>query len=581
MKRLLAIYLRPHWKSVLVIAVLFALQAVAYLYLPTLNARIINNGVLTGDTGYIAKIGGYMLLFAFGQTVLAVIATYLAARTAMFFGSDVRGALYRKIQGLSQNEVNRFGTASLIMRNTNDVQQLQMMVTVALSLMMFAGMTALGAIIMALRRDLPLSLTLAVILPVTAIALLVVVWRAVPLFRSVQSRLDRINQVMRETLSGVRVIRAFARNEYEQRRFEQANRELSGVNLKIMRLFAVMTPLLWAILNLSIAGILWFGAERINKSGLSIGDLTAFLVYLAEIFVGVLMATMMLSFLPRAAASAARILEVLDVEPSVGDPAEHPVSAIAIHGPARGVVEFSHVEFRYPGAEEPVLRDISFTAQPGAVTAIVGSTGSGKSTLVSLISRLYDVTAGSITIDGRDIRDLERADLWARIGLVPETAFLFSGTVASNLRFGDTNASDDDLWHALEVAQAKEFVAAMPAGLSEPVSQGGSNLSGGQRQRLAIARALVKKAGIYIFDDSLSALDFKTDALLRIALKQEIAGATVLIVAQRVSSIMHADQIVVLDEGAVAGVGTHEELLETSEIYQEIVYSQLTADEAA
>ena len=581
MKRLLAIYLRPHWKSVLVIAVLFALQAVAYLYLPTLNARIINNGVLTGDTGYIAKIGGYMLLFAFGQTVLAVIATYLAARTAMFFGSDVRGALYRKIQGLSQNEVNRFGAASLIMRNTNDVQQLQMMVTVALSLMMFAGMTALGAIIMALRRDLPLSLTLAVILPVTAIALLVVVWRAVPLFRSVQSRLDRINQVMRETLSGVRVIRAFARNEYEQRRFEQANRELSGVNLKIMRLFAVMTPLLWAILNLSIAGILWFGAERINKSGLSVGDLTAFLVYLAEIFVGILMATMMLSFLPRAAASAARILEVLDVEPSVGDPAEHPVSAIAIHGPARGVVEFSHVEFRYPGAEEPVLRDISFTAQPGAVTAIVGSTGSGKSTLVSLISRLYDVTAGSITIDGRDIRDLERADLWARIGLVPETAFLFSGTVASNLRFGDTNASDDDLWHALEVAQAKEFVEAMPAGLSEPVSQGGGNLSGGQRQRLAIARALVKKAGIYIFDDSLSALDFKTDALLRIALKQEIAGATVLIVAQRVSSIMHADQIVVLDEGAVAGVGTHEELLETSKIYQEIVYSQLTADEAA
>lgn len=580
MKALLVTYLRPYWKRIALIVCFVLVQAIANLYLPTLNAKIINNGVVRGDTKYIAVMGGYMLLVAFLQAGCVVTSAYFAARTAMAFGRDVRAALFRKVQSFSLAEVNRFGPPSLITRNTNDVQQVQMMVAIGLTMLLFAPMMAIGGLIMAVRQDGPLSLTLAVILPLMGLVLGLIIVRAIPLFQLMQKRLDRINQVMREKLTGVRVIRAFARTEYEEKRFEQANQELTDVGLRVMRLFALMFPCLFGIINLSTVSILYFGAYRVDSGGMPIGNLTAFLAYVMQILISVVMATMLSSFIPRAAAAAARIQEVLEAKPSIGDP---PVPKFfpSLDGKRKGIVEFREVEFHYPGAEEPVLQKISFVARPGQTTAVVGSTGSGKSTLVNLIPRLYDVTGGAILIDGMDIREVDRLELWRRIGFVPQRAFLFSGTVASNLRYGNENATDEELWHALAVAQAKEFVEAMPGGLYEPITQGGTNVSGGQRQRLAIARALVKKADVYVFDDCFSALDFKTDSLLRAALKQELAHATVFIVAQRVSTIRHADQILVLENGVTVGLGTHEELLETCQTYQEIVYSQLSAEEAA
>lgn len=580
MKTLLFTYLRPYWQRVVLIVCFVLVQAIANLYLPTLNAKIINNGVVKGDTKYIATMGGYMLLVAFLQAGCVVTSAYFAARTAMAFGRDVRAALFRKVQSFSLAEVNRFGAPSLITRNTNDVQQVQMMVAIGLTMLLFAPMMGIGGLIMAVRQDGPLSLTLAVILPLMGLVLGIIISRAIPLFQSMQKKLDRINQVMREKLTGVRVIRAFARIEHEEKRFEQANQELTEVGLRVMRLFALMFPCLFGILNLSTVSILYFGAYRVDSGGMPIGNLTAFLAYVMQILISVVMATMLSSFIPRAAAAATRIREVLETEPSITDPPK-PKSFTSGDGKRRGVVEFRDVEFRYPGAEEPVLQKISFVALPGQTTAIVGSTGSGKSTLVNLIPRLYDVTAGAILLDGMDIREVDRQELWRRIGFVPQRAFLFSGTVASNLRYGNESATDEELWHALAVAQAKEFVEAMPGGLEEPITQGGTNVSGGQRQRLAIARALVKKADVYVFDDCFSALDFKTDSLLRAALKHELAHATVFIVAQRVSTIRHADQILVLENGAIAGLGTHEELLESCQTYQEIVYSQLSAEEAA
>jgi ATP-binding cassette subfamily B multidrug efflux pump len=579
-KRLLVTYLKPYWKLILPGVVLILLQAIAALYLPTLNAKIINNGVARGDTHYIAVMGGYMLLVAALQTVCAVSSAYLGAKAAMGFGRDVRGALFRKVESFSQNEVNRFGAPSLITRSTNDVQQVQMMATMGLTMLIFAPMMGIGGIIMALRQDLRLSWTLGVVVPLIAVMLWLVIRTAVPLFRSMQKKIDRMNQIMREMLSGVRVIRAFARSDYEERRFEASNRDLTDVGLKVMRLFAVVFPSLFLIMNLATVGIMWFGAERVDNGGMQIGNLLAFIMYVMQVLISVLMATMMASFIPRASASGARIQEVLEIEPLIGDP-ESPAPSATGEGTRKGRIEFKNVEFRYPGAEAAILSKISFAALPGQTTAIVGSTGSGKSTLISLVPRLYDVTSGSIELDGRDIRELARAELWKHIGFVPQKAFLFSGTVASNLRYGDQEASDEELWHALSVAQAKDFVEAMPEGLNEPIAQGGANVSGGQRQRLAIARALVKRPDVYVFDDSFSALDFKTDSLLRAALKREAADSTVLVVAQRVSSIMHADQIVVLDEGTICGLGTHRELLETCETYKEIVYSQLSAEEAA
>jgi len=583
--------LRPYWRQLVLVMVLLLVQAIASLYLPSLNADIINNGVVPGDNGYILRTGGFMLVVTALLGVCAVVAVYFGARVAMSFGRDVRGAIFKRVASFSQPEINHFGSASLITRNTNDVQQVQMVVFMALTIMILAPITGIGGIIMAVREDVPLSGLLVVILPLMAIVIGLVMRRAIPLFRQMQARLDRINQVMREALAGVRVIRAFVRTGHEEERFGVANEDLFETSIRVNRLFAVTIPTMMAILNLSTVAVMWFGSMRIDTGGMPIGNLTAFLAYLMQILMAVLMAVFMFILVPRAAVSADRIQEVLTTEPSIRDP-EMPVlmpAVVPAHGDGSGpgaaptiagTVEFRDVEFRYPGAEHPVLHHISFTARPGETTAIVGSTGSGKSTLINLIARFYDVTSGAVLVDGVDVRQMVRPDLWKRVGFVPQRAFLFSGTVASNLRYGDESASDEDLWHALEIAQGRDFVAEMEGGLEAPIAQGGTNVSGGQRQRLAIARALVKRAPIYIFDDTFSALDFRTDALLRAALDRELASATVLIVAQRVGTIMRADQIVVMDEGRIVGIGKHAELMESCETYREIVFSQLTAEEA-
>jgi ATP-binding cassette, subfamily B, multidrug efflux pump len=573
---LLRPFLRPYARQLSLVIALLLVQAIANLYLPTLNADIINNGVVKGDTAYILRTGGLMLVVTLLLGIVAVIAVYWSAKTAMAVGRDIRGAVFRKVQTFSQVEVNQFGTPSLITRNTNDVQQVQMVVLMALTVMISAPILIVGGVIMALRQDIPLSGLLVIIIPVMALVVGVILTRALPLFQAMQRKIDRINLVTRETLAGIRVIRAFVRTEHEEQRFDEANRDLTATSLQVSRLFALMIPTVMLIMNISTVAILWFGSIQVNNGTMPIGNLTAFLQYIIQILFAIMMAVMMFVMIPRAAVSADRILEVLGAAPSVLDP---PVPVVA---PARsGFVEFRDVEFRYPGAEDPVLCDISFTAGPGETTAIVGSTGSGKSTLINLIPRFYDVTGGSVLIDGVDVRDLRREDLWRRIGVVPQRAFLFSGTVASNLRFGDEEASDEAVWHALETAQARDFVAEMPEQLEAPITQGGTNVSGGQRQRLAIARALVKKPEVYIFDDSFSALDFKTDAKLRAALHLELGSATVLIVAQRVGTIMHADRIVVMESGGIAGIGTHAELMASCPTYREIVYSQLSAEEVA
>jgi ATP-binding cassette, subfamily B, multidrug efflux pump len=576
MTRLLRTYLAPYrWQLVLVMALLLV-QAIANLYLPDLNADIINNGVAKGDVRHIMMVGAFMLLVTLGLAGVSIVSVFLGSRISMAFGRDVRGALFRRVTSFAQTEVNRFGTPSLITRNTNDVQQIQQVVMMALNMMILAPIMAIGGIIMAIRQDGPLSSLLIIVLPLMGAFIGAMLVRAMPLFRAMQLKIDRINQVMRETLSGVRVIRAFVRNDYEQRKFGDANADLTDTAMRVNRIFALMIPALFGILNLSTVAVMWFGSLRITSGGMPIGNLTAFLTYIAQILISVMMATAMFAMVPRAAASAERIQDVLDVEPSVCDPQE-PAEESAEHG----FIEFRDVEFRYPGAEHPVLFGISFSAKPGETTAIVGSTGSGKSTLINLIPRFYDATAGSVLIDGVDVRDMRQEDLWTKIGFIPQRAFLFSGTIASNVRYGGEHTTDDEVWHALEVAQAKTFVAEMSEGIASPVAQGGANVSGGQRQRLAIARALVKHPEIYVFDDSFSALDFKTDAALRAALKAETAQATVLIVAQRVSTILHADRIVVMDGGTVVGIGPHGELMESCPTYREIVYSQLSEEEIA
>jgi ATP-binding cassette subfamily B protein len=573
---LLRTYLRPYRAALALVVALLTVQALATLYLPALNGDIINNGVAKGDTTYILTTGALMLGISAVVVVASIIAVYWGSKTGMAFGRDVRGAIFRKVESFSQAELNRFGTPSLITRNTNDVQQVQMTVLIGLNMMIIAPILAVGGIILALRQDVPLAGILVVILPVMAVIVGSLMYRALPLFQAVQVKVDRINQVTREALSGVRVIRAFVRTRHEEERFEVANQDLTATSLQVNRLFAVMLPLLMAIFNLSSVAILWFGSIRVSSGEMPIGNLVAFLQYVMQILFAVMMAVFMFILVPRAVVSSARIQEVLRTEPSIGDPAT-PVAPPA--GP--GALEFGDVEFRYPGAQDPVLRGISFRVEPGRTTAIVGSTGSGKSTLINLIPRFYDVSEGRLTIDGTDVRELDRDDLWARIGLVPQKAFLFSGTIASNLRYGKADATDDELWDALRVAQAESFVRELAEGLDAPITQGGTNLSGGQRQRLAIARALVKRPEIYVFDDSFSALDFKTDSLLRAALAREIDDATVIIVAQRVGTIMGADRIIVLDGGRIVGNGTHSELMATCETYREIVYSQLSTEEAA
>jgi ATP-binding cassette subfamily B multidrug efflux pump len=568
-------YLPPYRWPILLVIVLVLIQAIANLYLPELNADIINNGVVKGDTDYILRTGGFMLLVTFALGVAAIVGVYFGARTAMAFGRDVRSALFRKVQTLSQVEVNRFGAPSLITRNTNDVQQIQMVVLMALNMMITAPIMVVGGVIMALRQDVPLTGLLVIVLPIMAALIAFVMSRAIPLFQAMQKKLDRINLVMRETLAGVRVIRAFVRTRHEEERFDEANVDLMVTSLSVNRLFAITLPSLMAIMNLTTVAVLWLGAYRVDSGDMPIGNLTAFMQYIIQVLFSVMTAVIMFVMVPRAAVSAGRIVEVLDTEPSISDPPA-PISA-----ERRGRIEFRDVEFRYPGAEEPVLRHITFEANPGETTAIVGSTGSGKSTLVNLIPRLYDVTSGEVLVDGVDVRAMDRQDLWRRVGMVPQRAFLFGGTVASNLRFGGDQATDEEMWNVLAIAQGRDFVEELPDQLEAPIAQGGTNVSGGQRQRLAIARALAHRPDVFVFDDSFSALDFRTDARLRAALARDLSDATVIIVAQRVGTILHADRIVVLEDGAIAGIGTHDELMASCETYREIVLSQVTEEEVA
>lgn len=575
---LLRTYLRPYRRPLVVVLVLLLFSALGNLYLPDLNGEIIDQGVATGNIDFIIRTGGLMLLVSGVLIVASIIAVYWSARIAMGFGRDVRRAIFARVETFSQVEVNHFGPASLITRNTNDVQQVQTVVFMGLTMMVSAPILIIGGIIMALRTDVPLSGLLLVVLPLMAVVIGLVMSRAVPLFRAVQARLDRINQVMRETLAGVRVIRAFVRTTHEEARFEVANRELFDASLSVSRLFAITVPTMTAILNLSTVAVIWFGAMRVDSGALEVGALTAFLQYLTQILFATLTAVFMFVLIPRASVSSGRIREVLETESSIVDPV---TPAVPSDPSQRGIVEFRDVEFRYPGAQDPVLRGITFRAAPGETTAIVGSTGSGKSTLISLIPRFYDASAGSVLVDGLDVRAMTGEELWSRLSVVPQKAFLFAGTVASNLRYGDPKASDEDLWRALEIAQGASFVSEMEGGLDAPITQGGTNVSGGQRQRLSIARALVRGAGIVIFDDSFSALDYGTDARLRAALRRELRDATVIIVAQRVGTIMDADRIIVLDDGRIVGMGTHQELLADNETYREIVLSQLSESEAA
>ncbi|GGI00604.1 multidrug ABC transporter ATP-binding protein [Arthrobacter liuii] len=577
--KLLVEYLRPHRPLLIAVVVFQLAQSIASLYLPTLNADIIDQGVARGDTGYILSTGSFMLLITLAQIACAVVAVYFGAKAAMGLGRDLRGAIFERVGGFSEQEVTRFGAPSLITRSTNDVQQVQQLVLMSATLMVAAPMLSIGGVIMAIRQDAQLSWLIAVCVPVLLIAVGLIVTRMVPLFRKMQARIDTVNRVLREQLTGIRVVRAFVREDMETERFAGANADVTDVALRAGRLMALMFPTVMLILNISSVAVIWFGSFRIEDGSMQVGTLIAFLSYLMQILMSVMMATFMAVMIPRASVSADRIGEVLGTSSSVLPP-ENPVTSADFAGkPRRGELEMRDVGFAYPGADQPVLSGISFTARAGETTAIIGSTGSGKTTLVNLMPRLFDVTSGAVLIDGVDIRDLDPDLLWGHIGLVPQRPYLFSGTVRSNLLYGNPDATEDELWTALEIAQARDFVERMDEGLDAPISQGGTNVSGGQRQRLAIARALVKRPELYIFDDSFSSLDTGTDARLRQALKRNTAGATMVIIAQRVSSIVDADQILVLDDGRIVAHGTHHELLQTSETYREIVSSQLAAEE--
>jgi ATP-binding cassette subfamily B multidrug efflux pump len=576
MLTLLRTYLRPYRRWLVAILVFQAIQATASLLLPSLNADIIDKGVLRGNTGHIWSIGEVMLAVSAVQAAFSVAAVYCAARAAMGFGRDVRAALFHRVTDFSAREVNLFGAPSLITRITNDVQQVQMLVLMTCTMVVAAPMTVVFGVFMAMRQDLGMSWLLAVSLPLLMVILSIIISRMVPQFRLMQERLDNINGVLRGQIVGMRVVRAFVREPVEAERFQRVNDDLTQTSLKAGRLMALMFPTMMLVVNASSIAVIWFGGHRINSGAMSIGSLVAFLTYLSLIMMAVMMATMVAMMAPRAAVSAERIQEVLDTFSSVVPPSS-PVTTLV----TSGRLELRDVGFRYPGAEHAVLEHISFTALPGQTTAIIGSTGSGKTSLINLAARLFDVTSGAVLFDGVDVRELDPDILWHRIGLVPQKPYLFSGTVASNLRYGKPDATDDEIWAALEVAQAAGFVRAMPGGLNAEISQGGVSVSGGQRQRLAMARALVRKPDVYFFDDSFSALDLATDARLRAALRPYTRDASVIIVAQRFSTIMHADQILVLEDGETVGLGTHEQLLATCATYAEIVESQVGQGTAA
>ncbi|MBX3141575.1 MAG: ABC transporter ATP-binding protein [Trueperaceae bacterium] len=568
--KLVARFMKPYWGTVWVIVALQFVATICTLLLPSINADIIDKGVVLGDTNYILRQGAFMLGVSLLQVLATVVAVYFAARTAMAFGRDMRSGVFAHVGDFSAREVSRFGAPSLLTRTTNDVMQVQTLVFMAFSMLVTTPIMMVGGIIMAIREDVGLSWLVAVAVPVLAGSVGVILMAMVPGFRKMQKRIDRVNQVLREQISGIRVVRAFVREPFEERRFAEANRELTDVALYVGRWMSALFPLVMLVLNASTIAVLWFGGIRVDAGHMQIGSMTAYLSYLMQILIAMLMSTMLMMLLPRATVSAGRIGEVLDTEPSVV-PTAKPVAAPAAR---LGSLEFRNVTFSYPGATHPVLDDISFKVGPGETVAVVGSTGAGKTTLVNLVPRLFDATGGAVLVDGVDVRDYAPEALWERIGLVPQKAYLFTGTVASNLRYGDPDATDADLWRALEVAQAKDFVSAMPEGLESSIAQGGTNVSGGQRQRLAIARALVRKPVVYVFDDSFSALDVATDARLRRALEPATRDAAVLIVAQRVATIQNADRIVVLEDGRVVGMGSHAELLATSETYREIVASQ-------
>jgi ATP-binding cassette subfamily B protein len=567
---LLRAFLRPYRRPITILVVLLVAQTVGNLYLPNLNADIINNGVITGKLHYILSTGLVMIAITVLVGICAVVAVYFASRIGMGAGADIREAVFTRVQSFSARDMNRFGTASLITRNTNDIQQIQLFLQMALTMMVIAPIMCVGGIILAIHEGAQLSTLLLVAVPVMAVFIGIVMVRVIPQFRSMQLKIDRINEVLREQITGVRVIRAFVRNDSEAQRFAVANEDLTNTALRVNRVFALMLPTMMMILNLSSVAVLWFGGRLVSEGSMPIGNLTAFLTYILQILLSVMMAVMVAILLPRAAASAERVQEVLLTVPVVSDPAQPVRPSLA-----SGVVTFDGVSFEYPGSERPVVEELSFTFEPGQTSAIIGGTGSGKTTLLNLIPRFFDATRGYVLVNGVDVREQAQESLWASLGIVPQAAYLFSGTVASNLRFGRPEASDEELWRALEIAQAKDFVAAMPGALEAPIDQGGTNVSGGQRQRLSIARALVKQPSVYLFDDCFSALDAATDARLRAALKEGTRNAAVVIVAQRVSTIMQAERIIVLDDGRIVGLGTHQELVKSCAPYREIVVSQL------
>lgn len=569
-------YLKPFLISIIVLLVLLFLQSLAQLYLPTLMSDIVDTGIVKGDTNYILRVGGFMLLVAAISAVCNIIASYLASKVSIGLGRDLRKMVFSRVETYSLHEFDKIGTASLITRTTNDITQVQQVTFMILRMMVSAPMMAIGGIIMAVSKDAKLSLILVVVIPVLVAAILIIASKGVPLFKVMQVKLDKLNLVLRENLTGIRVIRAFNRIDHEKERFNAANLDLTDTAIKVNKILAALMPIMMLLMNLTTVAIVWFGSIRVSNGDMQIGNMMAFIQYAMQIMFSLLMVSLMFVMIPRAQASAVRINEVLNLVAELTD-----AKTTKKADSKKGYVEFKNVTFSYPGAEQPAISNISFSANPGEVTAIIGGTGSGKSTLINLIPRFYDVDSGSVLVDGVDVSEIAQKELRAKIGYVPQQAVLFTGTITENIKYGKEDATDDEVRHAAAIAQATEFINNMKDGFDSVIAQGGTNVSGGQKQRLSIARALVRKPEIYVFDDTFSALDFKTDAKLRAALKKETVNSTVLIVAQRVSTVMDADRIIVLDEGQIAGIGNHRELLNSCEVYREIVSSQLSEEEIA